>query len=380
MQAFSKVLITGNLLRINPKFPHRSNQNGNIRWLHELLKPILQPLLGMDVAADYYAPGSRFNAAKIYECEAAPMLREGLAQLFDAAPSGQVLEYARPLFADSMVVGFELPNYMERLLGVLKVPYVNAVLGPLRFLPDLSVAMRTNVPEWQAAIEAHALEERAIKFYAGAMKARLARMPPLKIQAGTAIIAGQVSDDVSLISEGRYKSLADHTEALADIFARYPRVAFKPHPYADKQQVDEQIGLLKKLGRLEVRHDNIYRLMASERVPVVCALNSSVTYEAQFLGCNGRALMAPRFPVRLKSQMDREAFTQTLGHVTTPEFWAKMLGVQCNLPEVRHPVGVLRQSLGMDWGLADPPAQDGWEALMRRSAHLLKGAVRKLYR
>lgn len=348
---FSRIVVTGNLLRFGRRLD-TSNQNPNILWLYELVSPLLKDILGRPISAELWHRKSRFQAQTVYEFEGMTVTQQGLASLFDAAPSDQSSEYLGSIFEGSLVIGFELPPFMEKAFNRLSINYINAVLGPLRFLPDLSVAFRTNVGVMRERIQQFALDEDEVDYHASVMRARLTKEPRVKVNGASAVFAGQVADDMSLVCDGRFIDLAEHEHKIASMFSSTKPILFKPHPYAEPEQKQKQLRYLARFGRVQTTDENIYRLMYSPRIETVYAMNSSVVYEARFFGTRGEHFIPYRYPVGLKGSTDESEFIQTLDCLASSRFWSSVLDCKDPAKYRPHPTGLLRETLGQSWGMS----------------------------
>jgi len=287
---YSRALITSDLLRLKSRGSEWiSSTCPNIRWLAHLLRPALSACglrpetLTWDerigASSDHY-----FDGAAVYDrlgLDIHPVSWAGLVNA-ERAPQAFV-DALSSAVDDALVIGYELPPVMIDALRQLNRPYVDVVLHPWRFMPDLVFALRSNVPAIQSALANFRLDEAAAKQQASLILAKSEWMSKFNMPPGTVLVLGQVPDDRAVVSaEGRYNSLQDHMAALHRLCADHPMVLFKPHPYAGK--VCASAKAVAHLPAIQSVSHNFYHLLCQPELDKVVALNSSGLIEAQVFG------------------------------------------------------------------------------------------------
>ena len=153
-----RILLTGDLLR--PRTTRFTPaQNGNILWLHRLLRRPLAAATGLPVEALLWdarrgcdltrpsspRPAQRRTSRAGSRCSTRRALPREAAALLAAA------------FADAAaVVGFELPEMLKRLLDAFGLPWVDLNIHPYRFGADVLFAMPPTIPACRGAVPHHA--------------------------------------------------------------------------------------------------------------------------------------------------------------------------------------------------------------------------------
>lgn len=249
-----RVFITGDAQR-----PY-INQESNIRWLYRLVAAQIEAL---GIAPELLLSGIRLTEAEWLDTH---VVAEGPCWL-----SGLVC-------APCLVIGFEAPPRTLAFLRRAGIPYVDAVLSPVRFLNDLLfdvevsgvVADISPFSVLDAKVSANLIAAQA--FYKG-----LPGLPD-----NTAIIVGQSPMDRSLIVNGRLvEPHNDFNEEVRKVCAAHPYVLFKPHPNAGMATCPEH---LLRLGVAGLTNLNIYALLSHSNVSTFYGVSSSVLHECDYFG------------------------------------------------------------------------------------------------
>lgn len=289
---FSRVVVTGDLLRPFPVGGEWESATWkNIRWLHAVLGPALRANghQATTLAWDDRGPTGvchHFDTPSLYRRLGSGCSTDAWAHLAQrpAAPA-ELVEAMREPVTDALVIGYEMPTVMVDALRQLGRPFIDVVLHPLRFLPDLVFALRTNVPTYHRFIQSRRLRDSVVAQQAGLIQAKAAWMnrPVALLPPGSVLLLGQVAGDRAMVKPaGGFASLEEHLDRLHALCCEHPCVLFKPHPYEA-----EGTGARRAVGRLPaiIHTDaNFYHLLAQPEIEGVVALNSSGLVEARAFG------------------------------------------------------------------------------------------------
>lgn len=344
------VVFTGNLLRFTPANPFRSNQVANVQWIARLLEPVFRNHLGLTTAEVVWDVGTEFDSRAIYRAYDLPLSEKGYADLLCKEPNEELKDYLQRYFGDSIVVGYELPVLFVKAFQQLNIKYIDMILAPWRFLPDLVFGIRTSEKEWFKGLWAQRLEESVIWSYAGVMRAQIARFPKKSFVENSAVFAGQVSNDVSLLNAGSFLQLEDFEDQISDIVQSHGRLYFKEHPYAPAGDRKQQRQFFSKFGNVKVTNENIYYLMCQQSITGIYALTSSVVHEAKYFEKESARLAPYPFKFCETGNFDSLAFIPVYDRILQPRFWSAVFGLGNGQPEIAMPTGCLRSSLGLSWG------------------------------
>lgn len=330
----------------------RPGQTENIRWFHRLVRAQAGAATRFPVSVVTWGEG--IDTERLYELWGAEKSWRGWATIFDAgfAPEGVLAEVERA-YGDSVVIGFELPEAMKRILSLLGIPFIDFSIHPIRFLQDIFFAAQTNdAAVFEALLPNHA-EAGAFYGPAGLLAATALKFRPNLRPSAETLVVGQTRIDRALVRDGRVVDLSDFGPALRDV-AGGDGVTFKPHPYAHSD-----FGLLAtgiSLRAMNITHENVYALMASEGLRRVVGVSSSVLVEAPYFGLEARVLYQSPFDIP-----DRRADAVPGQHLSIvdewadTDFWRRVLAplIPVTRPDgqrFRRPPNALRTSLRNFWG------------------------------
>lgn len=354
--AFDRVVVTADLLRPFPRGAEWESATWkNIRWLRQVLQPALRStgheptILAWDERivdpADRY-----FNTPALYHRLGLDITPENWARLACAptAPTA-LIEALDEMLADALVIGYELPPAMLDALSQLGRPYVDVVLHPWRFLPDLVFALHSNVPGWQTTFVAQRLPADFAVQQAALIQAKASWMaPPMELPPGTALVLGQVPGDRALaMPQGRFASLQDHLAALHRLCVDHPLVLYKPHPYAGPE--DPSTAAVRQLPVIQTVSHNFYHLLAQPELDTVVALNSSGLVEAGVFGRRARNLIPFLYDFEGGSSTAPMALDSRW---TQAGFWQALLApaTAATAASTRLADQALRRAMHADWG------------------------------
>lgn len=229
-----------------------------------------------------------------------------------------------------LVIGFEIPPVIRRVLSARGLRYLSVHIHPLRFLPDLLFGLHSNCTTLQSALAAIAVPRPTVQQRVARLSARLARLEPGQalVPPGTPVLFGQTATDASLIFRGFFSSWQDHREVLAGLLEGYRQVAFVRHPHAS-WPVSMLEWLRDDLAKTVIAMEgNAYPvIMAGQLLGPVISLSSSVGEEAAAFGHDSHFLLAN--PIRAFAVPELDNVEQIMvGHgFLTPETWEQLLSV-----------------------------------------------------
>ncbi|WP_442798699.1 hypothetical protein [Pantoea vagans] len=361
---FSKVVIMGDVLRpFKTGAFYQSAAQKNIRWLHALLK---RPIEKCDVKVSMLSwdeglsnEDDFFDTPALYHLLDMPLTYHGWAKIIsaDSVPDALLDSLKNPL-KHALVIGYEMPSVIISALKEMRTPYIDIVLHPLRFLPDLVFSFRTNVPDYHNRLAKYALDHSHIEQQVSLLQAKNAWMNKpanVTIPEGSAILLEQVSVDMALVqNDGRFSCLEDHVSRLHEIVSEHPCVFFKPHPYTLNSQ---SITFIRSLFPVvKICDANFYHLMMQPQIEKVVALNSSGLVEAEFFGKKSENLIPFKF-CHFENFLPKEGNPGSLISLNDswlqPYFWKYLFIGESVIPPCSHSVWQpdrLRHAMNADWG------------------------------
>lgn len=359
----SKLILTGDIFR---PFPVNNRWESatwkNVRWLNGIVGTAAS-LAGWEVSTVSWDPAlvgdhRDVDVREIYDAMQLPLGVEGWGKLISLPTLPEEIErHLLSLFNADLVVGYEMPEHLLRLLNRAGVAVIDVVLHPVRFLDDIIFALRTNRQDIHARLICHEFQRSEMIRQAGFIKAKAAWMrPPHMLPPGASLILGQVDTDRAAVdpATGRFRSLVDHAETLLDLVVRSSVTLFRPHPY---QFAESQThSFFKRLPSVHVTNANYYHLLAQNEIETVCALNSSGLVEAELFGKEAIWLASPCYQFGTDGpEADKfGAIVPQDGGWYGPAFW-EAIRLKAGISEEK-PIPLspdrLRRSMNADWGFA----------------------------
>ncbi len=242
---------------------------------------------------------------------------------------------------DHLDIGFELdvPERRQSDRSALSLS-----IHPLRFADDIFFSFRTNDDALAKRLRRY--EVNYDLFYAYADLARATYLKTVKkngiLAENALLLVGQTERDRVIFDGERYLSLIDFVEQIASIAAQYDAVYFKPHPYARNSRTVFRM-LKRRLGKVEITHDNIYHLLSNDRLGHVAGLNSSVLYETEYFRKGVTFFHKQSFDFDTKD-------IGIYGDYWNASFWADLFGTEARGVSLPFVPNRLRKALNDFWG------------------------------
>jgi hypothetical protein len=280
-------------------------------------------LTGADVAAIY----RRFGLSRNLNSWAA---------LFNAEQLPSVVEnLLRPFFRDSLVVGFEIPPYLEHFLNREGIPFIGITVHPVRFLDDLLLAFRSSLPGARAALSAHLVSDVFIRTMAGAQKASAARYFNEVVRPGSALFLMQTWYDQSQILDGRFVDATRYLDEIVAFARNHTEFLVKEHPLGANPAT---IILQARVPNLRLVTGNVYGYLSLPEISSVLTISSSVGVEAPYFGVGTKFLLRPSIRMHNPDDAEDTGYMAVQDAFLAADLWRSMLGD--SMP-VTAPDGVL---------------------------------------
>jgi len=324
-----RIVFTGDFLRPNPA-GDRPTQHHNIRWLRNLVSSQLAMATRLPHsvfswgAADVNDGGLGIGDVQaFYQLLALPLTIKAWASIHAADRLPWRLEAVLDhVFHDSLVVGFELPPYLEKFLTRRRIPWVGFTVHPVRFLDDLLLGTRSNIPAVQERIFPHRISEDYIRTMAGVQKAAAARYFPDKVRDGSALFLMQTWYDQSQIENGEFVSAERYIDQIAGIAAQHQEFLIKEHPMAPNPATPV---LRARIANHRMVKGNVYGYLSIPEIRTIATISSSVRQEAGYFGVAGRALLGDAVLLRRYPGDPAHGFVGIEGGFLAPDFWRDIL-------------------------------------------------------
>jgi len=248
----------------------------------------------------------------------------------------------RPYLArDVLYFGYEMTPGLRDFLGESGITYIDVRLSPLRFLPDLCVAMRSNDAVINGLLGRHCIPEKDVAREADFLKASKVHLTrynggrPAGSDASTYLI-GQTTADASILTKRGFAKLEDFTPEVV-AFADGAPVFFLPHPYCPEDDNLRVASELRSGGlQVEMVKMNGYDLLCQEQPVRLIGLSSGLLQEAPYFRQSSKNLLPFICPVNFDGsqaapadsywQFDFDWFTseEFIAAVVSPQAEAKL--------------------------------------------------------
>jgi len=260
----------------------------------------------------------------------------------DPEAQNAVADLIGPLREADLIVGFEMPPNMIRVLNGMGLRFVDITQDPMRFCPDLFFRVRGNDPTMTARVAKWEVSDATVRTEADRLQARIV---PGRHGAASVLFVGQVEIDSSLIANATLTRVDRFiTEIEQELAGR--ALLLKPHPMAPKSQ--DLLTLYKNFPKSRFIVENIYALLASPTIEHVVTLSSSVAAEAPMFGKTVRQLVTPdthALPAGIVSR-----FHRVDARITSTAFWGDILDGMPSFMFVENPPRPLRRYFSVRWG------------------------------
>ena len=109
--------------------------------------------------------------------------------------------YVKSIFANSLVISYEMDACLLRILDYFKIPYIDMYISPIRFLEDQLFSMTTNNEKIYNKILDYKMPEELIYLHANYLSTGYRQMYFGRIQTEPAVLfIGQTAFDRALIN------------------------------------------------------------------------------------------------------------------------------------------------------------------------------------
>ncbi len=350
-RTFSRVVITSDFLRVfrGQSQPRQCFQHGGILWLADWLAPVISDVTGLESEVISWGPGyDRFNIPEFQKSQGYDYdFHSWLRKYSTNCVTKQVAERFRAHCEDALVIGFELSPYQQALYSAADVPFISLSVHPARFAPDLLMRAETNHEHIAEVLRYYSLSERALRRFAGIIRAQRRRSKLPQLISGSILFCGQVEEDASLIDGAKMVGGKDFFDEIAGLADCSNHLYYKRHPYAEKDE--ELVDFAESLENSSLIDHEIYSLLSSDAIAAVAAISSGTLYEADLFGKKTIRLLDNHFNYSKLEEM----FTLD-GRVLDAPFWVDLLAPffkvrQCDPGLVSHIPNPIQSALVTNW-------------------------------
>lgn len=234
----------------------------------------------------------------------------------------EAIDYYGSLIRNSFVIYIEASETIKRIHDVLKIPYIDLTVHPIRYLPDNYFGVATNDQQIRRVLSKYKMDFRFFEIQAQLVKTQ-AVQSKLHFKPNSLLIVGQTELDKSLIRNSKLYSFYDFKKELSEITKQFSHVYFKPHPY--RKDNESLISYLRSICDVEVINHNIYKILSNSDIKGVTGLSSSSVYESRYFE-KKRFFLKKSFKFDFEKQAESKDTYFSIGtDILNPKFWIEIL-------------------------------------------------------
>lgn len=327
-----KIILFGDLLRFQKTNPFHADRMA--KTMHELFRGQIAAATGVMPELVLAREDSLFDRKKFYSLSGhGEPSEEGWVRIASGDYDKSAAAYFAECFRDAVAITHEAGS----LLGVLDdagISYIDFRVAPVRFLDDILLCFKSNVPEVTGRLLRYRMNLDDIAFYANRLRARYcarmsiddveSKLTCAGVQPNSLLICGQSSSDLSLIRNGRMVTAKDCLETLGAVIKNYDHIYYKKHPHAGDRDITGEV--LRTLCAVRQIDTNIYRMLCDDNLTGVAALSSGVLTEARFFGKRVHFLSHEYIALSGDSSANgAEEYVMTCDEYFSPTFWSDIL-------------------------------------------------------
>ncbi len=347
---FDRIAFTSDLLKVDDRLPNKAPnpQTINVDWIYELFATFVSNVTGLPSVK--YVPEEQTRISWYHEM-GENFSSAGWAKHYNTLGNERIAHEIKDALARSLVVGFEMPGGLIKILDEAGITYIDLSIHPIRFARDYFFGCRSNDKALANRIAIMAVGAEYLDGFVRISKARSARVyRNRKIVPGSAVFLGQIEIDSSLIENGAIASSRATEYALLSLAAEFGKVYYKFHPpRKDRAEIET---ILKKIPSCEVLEANIYDLLWAPEVFCFASLSSGSLHEARAFGrATKRFISSAEDPYCPEQYAHGPTYLPIPSSVFTESFWRRLLiGDDTILHTPDYVDGAFRFSLNQKWG------------------------------
>jgi hypothetical protein len=238
-------------------------------------------------------------------------------------------------FSNKIIIAFEASASFCHYLHQRNIPYINILIGPYRYLNDLSLLIYSNINKVNQFAQKYQLHDDILYHYAKTIQQQVTERtkPTEHHKDKTLLIIAQKSFDCALVRNKELDVITNYQEKILKLAKKFKQIYILMHPSAAYQKTPPNIGevaLMKYLQSrsnipIELIYGNGYHLLSSDFIDHVVAMNSSMLKEASYFGKATTSLI-PSVYEKGSPLVHRKANPYILLHqILSPAFWRHIL-------------------------------------------------------
>ncbi|WP_337271418.1 hypothetical protein [Oryzifoliimicrobium ureilyticus] len=219
------------------------------------------------------------------------------------------LALAQYIDPECLYICYEGSPGLLSFLDEIGITYIDIRISPVRFLPDVMIAMRSNSREINAVMSLTSMSKADIESEALLLGASYRhydryRTPINAAQTETIYFVGQTATDASIIVGQSYFRIENALSVLREKLSGHD-VIYLRHPSADIDHIRREAGILAAVSRsFEISQANSYDILCSDMPATFLGISSGLLQEAAFFGKRSVSLLPPVCPLFLPEEAE----------------------------------------------------------------------------
>lgn len=348
-----RIVFIGDLLRCQNGYTGFADRS--LGWEYYLLKEQIFQATGIQPVVYYTNNTQKFNIFKFYELCGFELSMENWIKIACGEYSNEAKEYVYECFKDTFVIT-QVGGALLKVLDDLNIPYIDIYVSAFKFLEDIHLAFRTNIPEVRKKLVNYTFNENHLYIYANYMKSYYwaeRNKVNLNIKPNSLLLLGQTDVDLSLIKDNKLVLLSDYIKRIEDLCSKFNKVYYKPHPFAKHNNSNEIF--IRSLENIQIIDTNFYKLMLEKNIVAVAALSSGTLTEAKYFGKESYYISHKFVNYCFDKNPTKEDFVLINDEYYSPTFWKDILSPIlptkiCDYFNFHNKANICRNSLDISWG------------------------------
>ncbi len=260
------------------------------------------------------------------------------------------LEYVKNFLAEyDLLIGYELAHTTKEIFDALEIKYIDVWISSIRFCSDLLFEFYSNDPEINKKFTNYKLNKAFLFQRAQAIKDQTFsfKNPNLQLVRNSALLIGQVFEDLAVMKDGKFLTLIDYHETVAEIAPHYNKLYLLKHPLMKLEDYEKVSSMFQNIPNFEyLPQINVYKLLASDEIEAVYGISSSVLTEAYYF--NKKVTFFYKPVIDSRYTCIKTAFYRT-------SFWKDILSLECRKKDIEFLAddGYLRYKLNSIYSYKD---------------------------
>lgn len=270
-----------------------------------------------------------FCRKKFYSLMNIEYNEENWPKIYSAKPTKEAIKYVSQFVSDNcLIISYEISPIFTKIFNNLNLDYLDLRVSPIKYLDDLVLGFKTSNKKIFDKLLAYKVSENQFKLEASLLKSRNilvnARLEDIKPKS--AVFAGQMKKDASMIKDGKVLSILDYEDKFKQKTEEFDTIYYKKHPSEREDSLNYKF--VKSFKNVEVVNTNIYHLMSCDNIKEFFAISSGTSQEAEFFGkksdCFYKSIY--QFIRDGETKFSSDKYISVYRKYFEPNFWADILG------------------------------------------------------